>query len=121
LSVRTYSLAAASPAGRRSISPAATNPSSRLANTFGAMPNPRSNSREAGHAVNFDFDVSFTPEPVATGQSYNFRPLEGLAARSCSPALEGPGMSAFILEGDVVYHTYSAYARALDALWNMWQ
>ncbi|MBV9411922.1 MAG: DUF899 family protein, partial [Acidimicrobiia bacterium] len=34
---------------------------------------------------------------------------------------EGPGMSAFALEDGVVYHTYSAYTRGLDALWNMWQ
>jgi len=30
---------------------------------------------------------------------------------------EAPGMSAFALEDGLVYHTYSAYARGLDALW----
>jgi predicted dithiol-disulfide oxidoreductase (DUF899 family) len=30
-------------------------------------------------------------------------------------------MSAFALEGGVVYHTYSAYARGLDGLWGMYQ
>jgi predicted dithiol-disulfide oxidoreductase (DUF899 family) len=30
-------------------------------------------------------------------------------------------MSAFALEDDVVYHAYSAYARALDGLWGMFQ
>jgi predicted dithiol-disulfide oxidoreductase (DUF899 family) len=30
-------------------------------------------------------------------------------------------MSAFALEDGVVYHTYSAYARGLDALWGMYQ
>src|SRR5258706_1666053 len=34
---------------------------------------------------------------------------------------ERPGMSAFVLEGGVVYHTYSAYARGLDVLWGMYQ
>ena len=34
---------------------------------------------------------------------------------------KGPGMSAFALDDGVVYHTYSAYARGVDALWNMWQ
>jgi predicted dithiol-disulfide oxidoreductase (DUF899 family) len=34
---------------------------------------------------------------------------------------ERPGMSAFTLEDGVVYHTYSAYARGLDALWGMYQ
>jgi predicted dithiol-disulfide oxidoreductase (DUF899 family) len=33
---------------------------------------------------------------------------------------ERPGMSAFVLEDGVLYHTYSAYARGLDALWGMY-
>lgn len=31
---------------------------------------------------------------------------------------ERPGMSAFAFEDGVVYHTYSAYARGLDAIWS---
>src|ERR1044071_2669498 len=34
---------------------------------------------------------------------------------------ERPGMSAFALDTDVVYHTYSTYARGLDGLWGMYQ
>ncbi len=34
---------------------------------------------------------------------------------------ERPGLSAFVLEDGVVYHTYSAYARGLDGLWGMYQ
>jgi predicted dithiol-disulfide oxidoreductase (DUF899 family) len=34
-------------------------------------------------------------------------------------ARDKPGMSAFVIEGGVVYHTYSTYARGLDGLWNM--
>jgi predicted dithiol-disulfide oxidoreductase (DUF899 family) len=34
---------------------------------------------------------------------------------------ERPGMSAFALEDDVIYHTYSAYARGLDGLWTTYQ
>ena len=34
---------------------------------------------------------------------------------------ERPGMSAFVLEEGVVYHTYSTYARGLDGLWGMYQ
>jgi len=34
---------------------------------------------------------------------------------------QAPGMSAFALEDGVVYHTYSAYARGLDALWGIYQ
>src|SRR5437667_503961 len=33
---------------------------------------------------------------------------------------ERPGMSAFVLEDGVVYHSYSAYARGLDGLWGMY-
>ncbi len=34
---------------------------------------------------------------------------------------EAPGMSAFALEDGVVYHTYSAYERGLDAVRGMYQ
>jgi predicted dithiol-disulfide oxidoreductase (DUF899 family) len=34
---------------------------------------------------------------------------------------ERPGMSAFVLEDGVIYHTYSAYARGLDDLWGMYK
>src|SRR4029077_11274355 len=36
-------------------------------------------------------------------------------------ARERPGMSAFVLENGIVYHTYSTYARGLDGLWGMYQ
>ena len=70
---------------------------------------------------NFDFNVSFTEESVATGQTYNFRPLEGWQVDPEQLPFEGPGMSAFALDDGVVYHTYGAFARGVDALWNMWQ
>ncbi len=31
-----------------------------------------------------------------------------------------PGMSAFASQDGAVYHTYSTYARGLDALWGMY-
>ena len=34
---------------------------------------------------------------------------------------ERPGMSAFVLEDGVVYHTYSAFSRGLDGMWGMYQ
>ena len=74
-----------------------------------------------GTDFNFDFNVSFTEESVARGQTYNFTALEGWQTDPAQMPYEGPGMSAFALEDGVVYHTYSAYARGLDALWNMWQ
>jgi predicted dithiol-disulfide oxidoreductase (DUF899 family) len=70
---------------------------------------------------NFDFNVSFTEQSVTKGGSYNFRALEGWQVDPAHLPYEGPGMSAFALEDGVVYHTYSAYSRGIDALWNMWQ
>jgi predicted dithiol-disulfide oxidoreductase (DUF899 family) len=75
----------------------------------------------ARSGFNFDFNVSFTEESVAEGGSYNFRPLEGWQLEPKNLPHEGPGMSAFVLEDGTVYHTYSAYSRGLDGLWNMWQ
>jgi predicted dithiol-disulfide oxidoreductase (DUF899 family) len=31
-----------------------------------------------------------------------------------------PGLSAFVKEGDAIYHTYSTYSRGLDSLWGMY-
>jgi len=97
---------------------------------------------------NFDFNVSVTEAQQREGAfEYNYRRAAGAqppggdapnapaqATRS-GPAkgaamtgtdvftyvLEKPGMSAFVLEDGIVYHTYSAYARGLDGLWGMYQ
>ncbi len=90
-----------------------------------------------GGDFNFDWNVGFTEAQQREGIEYNYR-REGawreppetsgevtFAAMSgtdvATYAREGPGMSAFALEDGVVYHTYSAYARGLDALWGMYQ
>jgi predicted dithiol-disulfide oxidoreductase (DUF899 family) len=70
---------------------------------------------------NFDFNVSFTEESVAKGQTYNFRALDGWMVDPANMPFEGPGMSAFVLDDGVVYHTYSAFSRGVDVMWNMWQ
>src|ERR671931_1395975 len=93
-----------------------------------------------GGDFNFDFNVSVTEEQQRQGVvSYNYRSLDVTpvleagrrgpvaqfaAMTGTDPATytrEAPGMSAFALEDGVVYHTYSAYARGLDALWGMYQ
>ena len=70
---------------------------------------------------NFDYHVSFTPELLATGEaSYNFESLP----REVPPGmpLELPGASVFYKDEDgAVYHTYSTYARGLDALVGTYQ
>ena len=88
---------------------------------------------------NYDFDVSHTAEAWAAGEvDYNYRIrdfkppagvtvplLDDFAGRSgvdwARYRQEGPGMSAFVLDEGVVYHTYSAYERGFDALWGMYQ
>jgi predicted dithiol-disulfide oxidoreductase (DUF899 family) len=87
---------------------------------------------------NFDFSVRVTEEQQRDGTiDYNFRrepywdpkaaegPVVDMAAMSGTDVAtyirERPGMSAFVLEDGVVYHTYSAYARGLDGLWGMYQ
>ena len=60
------------------------------------------------------FDATQVPEPVA-----RFAATCGIDAATYRR--ERPGMSAFVLEDGVVYHTYSTYARGLDGLWGMYQ
>ena len=94
---------------------------------------------------NFDFTASFTEEQQRQGGiEYNYRreaawqqarsigewrgaegPVDTMAAMAGTDAAtytrERPGMSAFVLEDGIVYHTYSTYARGLDTLWGMYQ
>jgi predicted dithiol-disulfide oxidoreductase (DUF899 family) len=84
---------------------------------------------------NYDFGVGFTEEQQRRGVAeYNFGTENFLPSGDSGATLvesvgvdratfmrEAPGMSAFALEDGVVYHTYSAYARGLDALWGMYQ
>jgi predicted dithiol-disulfide oxidoreductase (DUF899 family) len=88
---------------------------------------------------NSDFSVSFTEEEQRAGSiEYNYRrggtvmdansapePVQQFAAMCGTDAptftRDRPGMSAFVLEDGEVYHTYSTYARGLDALWGAYQ
>jgi len=91
-----------------------------------------------GSDFNADFSVRFTEEQQREGgMEYNYRheaawqlrdgegPVAGMAAMTGTDVAtytrERPGMSAFVLEDGVVYHTYSTYARGLDGLWGMYQ
>ena len=92
-----------------------------------------------GSDFNFDFGLAYTEEQQQSGVvEYNFRTREVHPQEEArQPALaevaymvgtdwptftrEAPGMSAFALGDGVVYHTYSAYARGLDATWGMYQ
>lgn len=93
---------------------------------------------------NLDFNVRFTEEQQRTGGiEYNYRREEAWKLRAKGPDADGdgpvaeiaamtgtdvptytrerPGLSAFVLEGGAVYHTYSTYSRGLDGLWGMYQ
>jgi len=87
---------------------------------------------------NADFHVRITEEQQRKGGvEYNYRaekawqwkggdnPVSQSAEMTGTDAAtyvrERPGMSAFVLEDGVVYHTYSTYARGLDTLWGMYQ
>ncbi|HKJ00708.1 MAG TPA: DUF899 domain-containing protein [bacterium] len=104
----------------------------------------------AGSDFNADFAVSFTEaQQNKEGIQYNFvreAPLPPSSARgsggeiasrttpdapSTNAAMTGtdvatyarerPGVSAFVREDGVIYHTYSAYSRGVDGLWAMYQ
>jgi predicted dithiol-disulfide oxidoreductase (DUF899 family) len=104
----------------------------------------------AGSDFNQDFNVWFTAEQQYQGGiDYNFRreapmpePLAGKAVQEwqlrgsegpvaqiasmtgtdvATYTRDRPGVSAFVREGDAVYHTYSSYSRGLDGLWGMYQ
>jgi predicted dithiol-disulfide oxidoreductase (DUF899 family) len=95
-----------------------------------------------GSDFNSDFAVSFSEEQQKGGIEYNYRRekaflwrpnqegggkvAESQFAQMCGTDTatyhrDRPGMSAFVLEDGVVYHTYSTFARGLDGLWGMYQ
>jgi predicted dithiol-disulfide oxidoreductase (DUF899 family) len=93
-----------------------------------------------GCDFNRDYHVTHTKEEWQSGAvDYNFRSMDVRPSESGAelPFLnqiassvgvdwptyrqQGPGMSAFVLDDGVVYHTYSTYERGVDALWGMYQ
>ena len=103
-----------------------------------------------GSDFNFDFAVGFTAAQQREGGiEYNYRreapvpeaiegrtvgewrvrgeegPVAQIAAMTGTDVptytRERPGVSAFVLEDGIVYHTYSAYSRGVDGLWGMYQ
>ena len=62
----------------------------------------------AESTFNYDYNVSFTPEDLQPGEgTYNF-------GVRLLPMEDQQGLSAFVKEGGVIYHTYSTYARGID-------
>ena len=91
-----------------------------------------------GSDFNYDYGVTHTKEDWEAGAvEYNYRTVDlrppagqdnswfdEFASHSGTNwegyRREGPGMSAFALEDGIVYHTYSAYERGVDAIWGMY-
>lgn len=72
----------------------------------------------AGSDFNRDFEVSVDTSDESS--RYNFASAKALldAGKIWFPKGELPGLSAFLREGDDIYHTYSAYQRGLDGFLN---
>jgi predicted dithiol-disulfide oxidoreductase (DUF899 family) len=88
---------------------------------------------------NYDFQAAHSKEEWESGAvKYNYRTIDlRLPENEENPFVDaitssvgtdwptyrqqGPGVSAFVLEDSVVYHTYSSYERGLDGLWGMYQ
>jgi predicted dithiol-disulfide oxidoreductase (DUF899 family) len=92
--------------------------------------------------VNADFNVFFTEDQQREGIDYNYRrepvtewragkeggggSTETKFATMCETDAatyhrDRPGLSAFAREDGAFYHTYSTYARGVDAIWGMYQ
>jgi predicted dithiol-disulfide oxidoreductase (DUF899 family) len=67
---------------------------------------------------NLDFSL-FTEEQRRSGGGYNFGTPRRAALNFRDE--EWMGLSAFVLEGGVVYHTYSCFDRGTDVLNGTWQ
>lgn len=103
-----------------------------------------------GNDFNADFNVWFSEQQQRDGTvEYNYRrepamegirrgqtvaewreegsgsPMEQIAASTgtdiATYTRDRPGISAFVLENDKIYHTYSSYARGVDGTWAMYQ
>jgi predicted dithiol-disulfide oxidoreductase (DUF899 family) len=93
-----------------------------------------------GSDFNSDYSVSFTEQQQRAGIDYNFSREPQFEWRAGEPGSEGaeaqfaamcgtdtptytrerPGVSAFVREDGVIYHTYSAYSRGVDGIWGMY-
>lgn len=93
-----------------------------------------------GGDFNFDFSASFTEDQQREGAFYNFRnddPVMNVGRGAMTNPVstgnaamtgtdlstylrEREGLSSFAIEDSVIYHTYSAYARGVDAIWSMY-
>ncbi len=76
----------------------------------------------SSYGSDFNYDFHVTLDESVTPVVYNFRtPAEHEEAGTSGyvegdPPIEGPGRSAFLRDGDTIFHTYSVYARGLETI-----
>ena len=62
----------------------------------------------SSYGSDFNFDFHVTLDRTVAPPEYNYRSLEA------EESTEMPGSSIFLREGDLVFHTYSSYARGAE-------
>jgi predicted dithiol-disulfide oxidoreductase (DUF899 family) len=67
-----------------------------------------------GSDFSYDFGAAFSDEQQREGAEYNFQHVE-------EPFPQKEGLSAFAIDEGVVHHTYSTYARGVEALMGTYQ
>ncbi|WP_028746613.1 DUF899 domain-containing protein [Rhizobium mesoamericanum] len=86
--------------------------------------------REGGIEYNYRREPAARgPQQGETVQEWRLRgsetPVGQMAAMAgtdiATYTRDRPGLSAFVLEDGVIYHTYSSYARGLDGIWGVYQ
>jgi predicted dithiol-disulfide oxidoreductase (DUF899 family) len=78
----------------------------------------------SSHGSDFNYDFHVTLDASVTPVEYNFKDFAELVRMN--PAWQGwsgeeQGMSAFLRQGDRVFHTYSAYGRGTEPLMGTYQ
>lgn len=62
----------------------------------------------SSNSSDFNYDFHSTLDPNVAPMEYNYKPAEGKGG-------ETPGISVFFDDGENLYHTYSTYARGVEA------
>lgn len=72
----------------------------------------------SSHGSDFNYDFHTTTDETVAPVEYNYRDKAALEQLGQTYHVQGeqPGASAFLRNGDGVYHTYSTYGRGLDLL-----
>ncbi|HEX8362755.1 MAG TPA: DUF899 domain-containing protein [Longimicrobium sp.] len=72
----------------------------------------------SSYGSDFNYDFHVTIDEAVTPVEYNYKNKEEIEAMNLDYPITGemPGMSVFLRDGERIFHTYSTYARGLDAM-----